>query len=151
MTASLSAIARRLNFVRETDGPNRGAWVSCFQRFAGGAAGDSWCADFISFVEDVAYRGKAPTRRSGSCDLKLSDARFKGFVVSAPQPDDLYFFITDVGHAHHCGIITAVSPLTGIAGNTSEDGTSTNGSGVFEHALNVAAKNIVFVRLPQTT
>lgn len=148
MSVSLSAIARHLNFVRETDGPNRGAWVSCFQRFGGGQDGDSWCADFVSFVEDIAYHGKSPIRRTGSCDFKLADARFKGFVVATPQIDDLYFFINDLGHAHHCGIVTATSPLAGIAGNTSSDGLSADGSGVFEHALNVDPKRIVFVRLP---
>jgi len=151
MITSLSAIARRLNFVRETEGPNRGAWVSLFQRFSGGQDGDSWCCDFVSFIEDIAYHGKAPSRRTGSCDLKLSDARFKGFIVAAPQPDDLYFFITDVGHAHHVGIVTIVSEVgfAGIAGNTSEDGLSTNGTGVFEHLIHVEPSHVVFVRLPQ--
>lgn len=147
--SSLSAIARRYLFVRETDGPNSGAWVSAFQRFAGGLDGDSWCADFVSFVEDVAYRGKVMTRRTGSCQLKLAYARVRGFVVDAPAVDDLYFFVNESGLAHHVGIVTSVAPLTGIAGNTSEDGLSANGTGVFEHALTVAPNRIVFVRLPK--
>jgi hypothetical protein len=148
MTASLSAVARHLNFVRETGGPNRGAWVSMFQRFSGGQDGEAWCSDFVSFVEDIAYWGRSPLRRTGSSDAKLNDARYKGFIVAAPKVDDLYFFITDAGHAHHVGIVTAVSPLAGIAGNTSPDGTSPEGTGVFEHALTVDPKHVVFVRLP---
>jgi hypothetical protein len=147
--ASLTTVARRWSFVRETDGPNRGAWVSFFQRQCGGQDGDSWCCDFVSVVEDVAYRGRSPLRRTASCQLKLADARRLGLVVTTPAADDLYFFVNADGRAHHIGIVTAVSPLTGIAGNTSEDGQSSNGTGVYEHTLRVEPANVVFVRLPK--
>jgi hypothetical protein len=142
---SLSAVARHFLFVRETDGPNRGAFVELFQRFTGNSPGDSWCCSFESWVEDVAYRGHAPTPRTASCAYKLSQATAKGYVVSTPEIDDLYFFI-ESGVAHHVGIVTGISPLTGIAANTSPDGLSTNGIGVFEHEIH--AHEIVFVRLP---
>jgi hypothetical protein len=148
MSASLSTIARRFSFVREVGGANVGAWVTFFQRWCGGTPGDSWCCDFASLVEDVAYEGKAPTKRTGSCQEKLDDARKKGYVVQAPAIDDLYFYVNDAGHAHHIGIVSNVSPLSGIAGNTSSDGVSSNGDGVYEHALNVSAPHIIFVRLP---
>jgi hypothetical protein len=149
MTASLTAVARRLAFIRETAGPNRGAWVSCLQRFCGGVDGDSWCSDFASFVCDVAYHGTPPLRKSGASHVRLAEARAKGFIVMDPHLDDLYFFITAEGHAHHEGIVTGIAPLTGIAGNTSADGLSSNGTGVFEHALTVSPTRIVFVRLPR--
>ncbi len=149
MTHSLTVIARRLNFIRETEGPNRGAWVSMLQRFCDGHDGDSWCSDFASFVCDVAYHGKPPIGKSGGSNVRLSQARMKGFVVMEPAVDDLYFFVTAAGHAHHEGIVTDVEPLAGIAGNTSEDGLSSNGVGVFEHGLAVSPTRIVFVRLPR--
>ncbi len=149
MSASLSVVARRLDFIRETDGPNAGSWVSFLQRFCDGVEGDSWCSDFLSVVENVAYKGHAPLPRSGVCQVKLDYAKKKGWVVAEPQVDDVFFYVNDAGHAHHTGVVTAPYPaLAGIAGNTSEDGTSDNGTGVFEHPLNVARAHIVFVRLP---
>ncbi len=147
---SLTAVARRLAFVRETEGANRGAWVQAFQRFTGGRPGDSWCADFLSFVLDVAYHGKSPVPRSGSCAVLLAAARTVGTVQGQPSPDDLFFYVTAAGHAHHVGIVTAVRATgqDGIAGNTSEDGASDNGTGVFEHAISSDPATVVFVRLP---
>jgi hypothetical protein len=148
-TASLAVVARHLTFIRESDGPNMGAWVEWLQRFTGGRVGDPWCADFVSFVLDVAYHGKQGLPPSGSTQRLLDAAKTKGFVVFVPAVDDLYFFITETGKPHHVGIVTATDPLTGIAGNTSEDGLSSEGTGVFEHALHVAPSRIVFVRLPK--
>jgi hypothetical protein len=146
---SLTAMARRLNFIRETDGPNRGAWVNGLQRYCHGQSGDSWCADFVSFVLDWAYFGKSPLRLTGSTQQMLDEARTKGFVVDQPDVDDLFFFLNANGLPHHVGIVTGVGPLFGIAGNTSEDGLSVNGTGVFEHAITVTPSRIVFVRTPR--
>jgi hypothetical protein len=148
MTASLSVIARRLSFIRETDGENAGSWVDFVQRFTGNVEGDSWCSSFVSLLEDIATKGHPPTKRTASCADKLADARAKGFVVQAPQPDDVFFYVDATGHAHHTGIVTATSPLTGIAGNTSSDGASSNGDGVYEHPLTVSPSRIIFVRFP---
>jgi len=149
MTHSLTAIARRLDFIRETEGPNRGAWVNCLQRFTGGIAGEAWCADFVSFVLDVAYHGKRMLPCSGSTKRILDAATAKGWRVTIPAVDDLYFFVTEAGRPHHVGIVTGIDPVVGIAGNTSEDGLSSNGTGVFEHALTVSPARIVFVRVPK--
>lgn len=78
----------------------------------------------------------------------LADAHAKGYVVTQPQPDDLFFFVNSAGTPHHTGIVIGIAPLTGIAGNTSPTGQSSNGTGVFEHELNVNPLRIVFVRLP---
>lgn len=145
--ASLTAVARHFAFVRETQGPNRGAWVSFFQRFCGGKDGDNWCAQFVSVVLDIAYYGKSPLARTGSTSAMLDHATVKGFVVLSPRIDDLYFFVRADGTPHHVGIVTDLAPLTGIAGNTSEDGLSSNGTGVFEHAIQT--KGVVFVRVTQ--
>lgn len=143
MMPSLSVIARRLDFIRET-APNDGAWVNAMQRFTGNHVGDAWCASFVSFVLDVAYRGKSPILRTASTQAMLLSARDHGYEVLTPAVDDLYFFIANA-RAHHVGIVTGLNPLTGIAGNTSEDGHSSNGTGVFEHTIKADA----FVRLPK--
>lgn len=148
MPASLSTIARRFDFVRETEGPNRGYWVSYFLRYTGNVEGESWCASFTSKVCDIAYKGKSPGLKSASTIAQLNYARQKGWVVQTPRVDDLFFFVRDDGTPHHTGIVTTLSPLTGIAGNTSETGTSSNGDGVYEHALDVQLRHLVFVRLP---
>lgn len=145
--SDLVTIARRLTFIRETDGPNRGAWVSMLQRFCHGQPGDAWCADFVSFVLDVQYRGKSPLVKTGSTIQLLADARAKGLIRPLPVRGGLYFFVRATsGEPHHVGIVTGVDPLMGIAGNTSSDGMSDEGVGVFEHPI--SESNTVYVTLP---
>ena len=146
MSASLSVVAKRFDFVRETEGPNRGRFVEFFLRFTGNEPGQSWCASFESVCEDIAF-GAAVTPRSASCQDKLDWAVRKGRVVREPAVDDLAFSINAQGRAHHIGIVSNTSPLSTVAGNTSEDGTSDNGTGVYEHPIDRAGK--IFVRLPQ--
>jgi hypothetical protein len=150
--ASAVAVARRLSFVRETAGANRGAWVEFMQRFCDGVPGDSWCADFVSLVLDVAYHGRPPLRPTGSTRAMLAEATAKGMRLpagAAAAPEDLYFYLGADGAPHHVGIVTtAGQPPIGIAGNTSEDGSSPNGTGVFEHGLPPGAR-VALVRLPR--
>lgn len=145
MITSPSVVARRFDFVREVGGANRGAWVQMFQRFTGNPPGDAWCASFVSFVLDVAYLGKSPLTKTASCHLMLAHALTMEWITHTPQVDDLFFYLTDDGVAHHVGVVSGVAPLIGIAGNTSADGQSVNGVGVFEHAI----KASTFVRLPK--
>jgi hypothetical protein len=148
MAASLSVVFRRFSFVSEI-GNNAGAWVQFFQRFCYGKIGDSWCADIESMVEDIAYYGRAPTPRSGSCQVKYTFCKNKGWLVTEPEVDDLFFFVND-GHAHHIGVVTYKNPLMGIAGNTNRTGDDDNGQGVHEHKI-VPPKNniVVYARLPK--
>jgi hypothetical protein len=139
------AIARQFGFIRETLGPNRGVWVEAFQRIGDGKPGDSWCADFVSGVLWIAYQGPPPVPRTGSCDVMWAIA--KQYETTVPVAGDLFFRIHANGDAHHVGIVTATGPLRGIAGNTSPDGTSSNGTGVFEHPLTLDAETH-FARLP---
>lgn len=140
-----SEIARQFKFIRETLGPNRGVWVEAFQRIGDGKPGDSWCMDFVSGVLWICYQGPPPIPRTGSCDVAWAVA--KQYEVATPAVDDLFFRVRPSGDAHHVGIITLTAPLRGIAGNTSEDGKSSNGTGVFEHALSTSPETH-FVRLP---
>lgn len=143
---TIVAVARHLLFVRE-QAPNDGLWVGFIQRFTGNRPGDSWCASFVCLVLAIAYRGLSPLKITASCQLMLNDARTKGYIVPSrePQVGDLFFYLNPVGVAHHVGFVTAVKPLSGIAGNTSDDGKSVNGTGVYEHAIDAH----VFVRLPE--
>jgi hypothetical protein len=139
---------KRFGFVREI-GPNAGLWVNLFQRFTGNKEGDSWCCSFLCFCLDILFKGHSPYKKSGACQDIYDQVKAAGHLVDTPQVDDIYFFINDDGHAHHIGVVTGVNPLLGFAGNTSEDGTSSNGDGAYEHALNVAPQHIRFARLPQ--
>lgn len=144
MPVSLTAVARHLAFIRETEGPNRGAWVGFLQRFCNGQDGESWCADFVSVVLDIAFHGRSPLAATSSTRVMLAEATRKGLLVAVARPDDLYFYVRADGTPHHVGIVTDVAPLVGIAGNTSEDGLSSNGTGVFEHDI---GGRMVFVRV----
>lgn len=147
------AIARQFLFVRETLGPNRGVFVEAIQRIGDGKPGDSWCMDFVSMVLWICYQGPAPLPRTGSCDVAFEIAKRDGYLVKTPQPNDVFFRVRNFAQvdedAHHVGFVTAVYPdrIGSIAGNTSEDGQSSNGTGVFEHDLPLA-QSLVFVRLP---
>lgn len=143
------ALMRQFTFVRETLGPNRGVFVEAFQRIGDGKPGDSWCCDLLSFVLWVAYQGPAPLPRTGSCDVAYTTAKQLGYVTKTPQPNDVFFRVDSEGHAHHTGLVTQTYPdrVGTIAGNTSEDGLSSNGTGVFEHD-SALSPSLVFVHLP---
>lgn len=149
-------IARLFLHVRELPG-NRGARVEAIQRYCGANPGDSWCACFVSVVLDLYYGGQAPFARTASCDEILALATDKRLIVQSPIPGDLYLRLNDPTDAHHVGFVsTAVRTVLGhdifgqISGNTSADGVSSNGDGVYERdvALPVPEK-IAFVRLPE--
>lgn len=147
--------ARRWKFVRETLGPNRGVFVEAFQRIGDGKPGDSWCMDFLSAVLWICYQGPAPLPRTGSCDVAYAVAKQNGWIVQDPKPGDVFFRVrvtNGVEDAHHVGLVTSVAPdhVGTIAGNTSEDGASSNGTGVFEHDQK-RDESMVFVRLPLST
>lgn len=145
-------LARRFLFVREIGGANRGIWVEIFQSFTGGQDGDSWCADAVCFILAIMYGGylNMPIPRTGSCAVIYAHATSEGWIVATPQLGDLYFYVDAYDHAHHIGLVSVLTPLTGIAGNTSPDGTSSNGTGMFEHTL-VPPKTgrIAYARYPR--
>lgn len=143
-------IARLFGFVREaqTVGQNRGLRVEAIQHWSTGQFGDSWCAEFATMVLDLAFQGDAPIPRQGSCEAIRQLAQAKRWITDTPLPGDLVLSINAAGVAHHIGIVTQASPLTSIAGNTSADGTSSNGDGVYEHAIDPTDK--VFIHYPET-
>ena len=130
-------IARLFLYVREAQsiGQNRGLRVEAIQHWAGGAFGDSWCAEFVWIVLDIFFAGHPPFDRMQSCEAIRAMAQDRGWITSTPSIGDLFLYINAAGRAHHAGFVTALAPLTGIAGNTSPDGSSPNGDGVYEHAI----------------
>ena len=139
-------IARQFNFVREAQIQNTGLMVESIQHWSGGQKGESWCAYFMLFVFDIAYGGKEnnPLKRSGAVQDIYDAAKDK--EVSIPMPGDLFIYVNDANHAHHIGLVTSINPLSGIAGNTSEDGRSSNGDRVAEHTLITNPAHIKFLR-----
>lgn len=138
-------IARQFLFVREAEAANRGLRVEAIQHWSSGQYGDSWCAEFATMVLDLCFRGASPVPRLQACEDVHQLAIKNGWISDAPDVDDLYLYVTDQGHAHHIGIVTATSPLTGISGNTSADGVSSNGDRVAEHEIHAT----VFVKYPR--
>ena len=141
-------LARQFDFVREA-GANRGLRVEAIQHWASGQFGDSWCCEFATMILDLHFKGRAPVPRAQACQDVYELALEEHWLVDTPQPGDLFLYVRSIDdHAHHIGFVTETDPLVGIAGNTSEDGTSSDGTGVFEHALAVAPSAIKFVRVP---
>lgn len=145
MTHPLVLIARLFDFVRETQGPNRGVWVELFLKYTDNKPGDSWCCAFVCFLLSIYYKGGSPFTKTASCQNLLDQLRKLGCERAVGMPGDLFFYLDGVGHAHHVGVLTATGPYTGIAGNTSPDGKSDNGTGVFEHTI---GGKLTFGRLP---
>lgn len=150
-------LARKFRYVRELQG-NRGQRIEAIQRWGGGVAGDSWCAFWATMVMDIWFEGKSPIARTGGCDAILEQARGKGWLTDTPAIGDLYLRLRSKHDAHHVGFVTAVYPRQGteplqlgtISANTSKDGTSSNGDGVYEHDIVVRdpAQTITFVHYP---
>jgi hypothetical protein len=136
MTATYSPIAvvRMFAFVREA-GQNLGQRVEAIQKWCGGKAGDSYCCYLVTLVLDICFQGNSPIPREGSCQVVYDLCKQKGWLTDKPSVGDLFFYVDENGHAHHIGFVTAIAPLEGIAGNTSPDGKSSNGTGVFEHGI----------------
>jgi hypothetical protein len=143
--------ARKLSFIREHGGQNHGVWVGTVLKLTGNLPGDSWCAAWVSLVLGIGFEGKSPLPRTASCDVLLEHARSMGWLTETPSVGDLYLYLRDPHDAHHVGILTGISPITGIAGNTSRDGTSSNGDGVYEHPLDPAhlvPGKIIYIHYP---
>jgi hypothetical protein len=142
--------AREFLFVREA-GQNRGLMVESIIHWSGGQPGDSWCAFFILFILDICFGSKVsnPITRSGAVQTMYDQAKRKKWLVEDPKKDDLFIYVNSEDHAHHIGIVTVDGGGEGIAGNTSEDGKSSNGDGVHEHALVVNKFSVKYIRFPR--
>lgn len=139
-------ISRQFLFVREAS-QNKGQRVEAIQKWAGGQPGDSWCCEFATMVLDICFEGNAPIPRLQACQSVYDLAKGKGWLVDKPEKDDIYLYVNDANHAHHIGFITDTA--NGIAGNTSSDGKSSNGDGVYEHEISTNPAHVKYVRYPR--
>lgn len=145
-------IARLFRHVREADKPNTGQRVEAIQKWSGGKVGDSWCCHFVTMVLDLYYEGKSPIPRHGSCDVVLALCMHERRMTDTPLPGDLWFRLRDPTDAVHIGFVT--TPIRDgafgqISGNTSEDGLSNNGNGVYERSVKYVPGKVAFARLPE--
>lgn len=148
MKYSPTDIARQFLFVREIS-PNRGQRVEAIQKWGGGQAGDSWCCFFATMILDICFEGHSPIPRFGAVQDVYNLALHNKWVVDKPVKDDIFIYVDDNGHAHHIGIVTIDGGSDGIAGNTSEDGTSSNGTGVFEHSISTNPQHVKYIHYPR--
>lgn len=146
MLYSPTDIARQFKFVREVP-ENKGCRVEAIQHWSGGEPGDSWCCEFATMVLDICFQGQSPIPRLQAVQDVYDLAKKNNWMTNNPVKDDLFIYVNDEDHAHHIGIFTENNE--GIAGNTSEDGLSSNGTGVFEHALISNPKHIKFIHYPR--
>jgi len=140
--------ARMFLFVHEIP-QNRGLMVESIQHWSGGQPGDSWCAFFVLFILDICFGGKDknPLKRSGAVQVIYDQAKQENWLTTSPVNGDLFIYVNDADHAFHIGIYAGFH--NGIAGNTSEDGKSSNGVGVFEHGLTTNTAHIKYIHYPR--
>lgn len=146
MKYSPTEISRQFLFVREASAPNSGNRVEAIQKWGGGLKGQSWCCWFATMVLDICFEGKAPIPRLGAVQQVYDLAKVNNWLITSPQKDDIFIYVNDVDHAHHIGFITDAP--NGIAGNTSEDGKSSNGDRVAEHQISFGP-HVKFIRFPR--
>lgn len=120
--------------------------VEAIQHWSGGQPGDSWCCEFVTMILDICFQGSSPIPRLQACQSVYDLAIKNSWLVENPMKDDLFIYVNDHDHAHHIGIITT-EYNTGIAGNTSADGMSSNGDRVAEHSL--SKTHIKYIRFPK--
>jgi hypothetical protein len=136
-----------VGWVRETTGKNDGPWVEAIQRTTGNKKGDPWCASFVNWVLDIAYRDMNPLPATASCDVLLEFARKNQLLTSTPQPGDVFLVMRTKNDAIHTGIVTEVKADTvkTIEGNTNREG-AREGNGVW--ARERARAGLLFIRVP---
>ena len=136
-----------VGWVRETTGKNDGPWVEAIQRTTGNKKGDPWCASFVNWVLDIAYRDMNPLPATASCDVLLEFARKNQLLTSTPQPGDVFLVMRTKNDAIHTGIVTEVKADTvkTIEGNTHREG-AREGNGVWARERQRAG--LLFIRVP---
>lgn len=145
-------IARLFLFVREAVSQNNGQRVNAIQMWSGGkdALATSWCCWFATMCLDLAFQGKSPIERQGVVADVYALAVQNNWLTNDPQSGDLFVYLDASGHPHHIGFYVqgGVDAPQGIAGNTDESGTSTNGDRVAEHPLHTAG-TIHYIAYPR--
>lgn len=141
-------LMRQFLFLRESGGQNRGARIEAIQRWCNGSPGESWCCYLVTMCLDISYQGNSPIPRMGSCQGVYDLAKKNGWMVTDAKYGDIYLYVDENGHAHHIGFVTKDGGTPGIAGNTSEDGKSSNGDRVAEHDISTNKDRVKYIRIP---
>lgn len=149
MKYSPTDIARQFLFIREAATQNTGLRVEAIQHWSAGNKGDSWCCEFATMILDICFQGNSPIPRLQACQDVYNLANTKGWITTTPVKDDLFLYVNSDNHAHHIGIITQDGGAIGIAGNTSEDGTSSNGDRVAEHTISTNPTTVKYIHYPR--
>lgn len=139
---------RQLLYIREV-GQNKGKRIEAIQHWAGGQSGDSYCCESATMCLDIAFQGISPIPLCQACQTVYDLAKAKGYLTITPVKDDMFLYVDDNDHAHHIGFVTTDGGSTGIAGNTSTDGKSSNGDGFHEHNLVTDPKHVKYVHYPR--
>lgn len=148
MKTSIVPVAQLfVGWVRETTGSNDGPWVEAIQRTTGNKRGDPWCASFVNFVLDIAYRDLNPLPATASCDALLAFAKAQAIFTTSPEPGDVFLVMRTPTDAIHTGIVTSATPthVRTIEGNTNRDG-AREGNGVW--ARERKRDGLLFIRVP---
>lgn len=138
-----------VGWVKEATNHNDGPWVEAIQRITGNSRGAPWCASFVTFVLDIAFRGKNPLVRTASCDVMLEFARKHGWLTDKPEPGDVFLVMKTATDAVHTGLVVSVgkTSVKTCEGNTNAGG-SRDGWGVFGRERRMT--NLKFIRIPAT-
>jgi hypothetical protein len=118
--------------VEDPLGSNSGPLIDHWQAFVGAHPGDPWCAGFACSVVHEARL----LERMGPLEFKRSSGALRllainsALVTTDPQPGDLIIWNHGNGKGH---VSIKTGDATHIAGNTSPDGKSRQGTGVYEH------------------
>lgn len=144
MEYSPTIIARQFLFVREVP-QNRGLRVNAIQKWCGGQSGDSWCCQFATMILDICFQGNSPIPRLGAVQDVYNLAQKNNWMTTNPVVSDLFIYVDSNNHAHHIGFVTVNGGKVGIAGNTSPDGKSSNGNGVYEHELIMDLSKVKYI------
>lgn len=137
-------LAKIYLFVRES-GANEGNRVEAIQKWCGGKAGESWCCYFVTMILDLFFQGKSPIPRLGSCQDVYDLAKKNKWITVKPVTGDIFLYVDTKDHAHHIGFVTQDGGGKGLAGNTSEDGTSSNGDRVAEHSISTDNSKVKYI------
>jgi hypothetical protein len=148
---TLLEIARLFLFVREA-GQNAGQRVKAIQMLERWREGTGLVPVLLRLrrddVLDLYYQGQSPDPARRLLPSHLRPRQTQGVAGGRAEPEDVFLYVNADDHAHHVGLVSVAHPLQGVAGNTSKDGTSSNGDGCYEHFLLVDPSRIKFVRLP---
>jgi len=134
---------REFLWIRET-GENKGIDIQGFQRYAGGQPGDSWCCEFATTILRWCFEGNSPIPLLIACQDVYNLAKKNNWLTETPVNDDIVLYVNDQDHAHHIGFYEDGNIG---AGNTSADGTSSNGDRVAIHKI--TSSGVKFVHYPR--